>query len=80
MIPEIDRDVSSGYVAFLALLVATGVGIFALVRGIQGESVVQVIVWAVALLFLFVGWRRYLSVTSCISTRSERPQWSAISW
>ncbi len=62
MIQEINRDVSSGYVALLALLVATGVAIFALVRGIQGESVVQVIVWSVALLFIFVGYAGFFMV------------------
>ncbi len=62
MIKENDRDVSSGYVAFLALFLATGAGIFALARGIQGESVVQVIVWAVALLFLFVGYAGFFMV------------------
>jgi regulator of protease activity HflC (stomatin/prohibitin superfamily) len=43
MIQEINRDVSSGYVALLALLLATGVGIFALVKAIQAQSVVQTI-------------------------------------
>ncbi len=62
MIVEINRDVSSGYVALLALLVATGMGIFALVFGIQAESVVQVILWTVVLLFIFVGYAGFFMV------------------
>ncbi len=62
MIVEINRDVSSGYVALLALLVATGMGIFALVFGIQAESVVQVILWTVVLLFIFVGYGGFFMV------------------
>ena len=62
MIEEINRDVSSGYVALLALLVATGMGIFALVFGIQAESVVQVILWTVVLLFIFVGYGGFFMV------------------
>ncbi len=62
MIQEINRDVSSGYVALLALLVATGAGIFALVRGIQAESMAQVLIWVVALLFIFVGYAGFFMV------------------
>ena len=62
MIQDSHRDVSSGYVALLALILATGAGIFALVRGIQAESVVQVIVWMVALLSIFVGYAGFFMV------------------
>ncbi len=62
MIVEINRDVSSGYVALLALLVATGMGIFALVFGIRAESVVQVILWTVVLLLIFVGYAGFFMV------------------
>ncbi len=62
MITDINRDVSSGYVALLALLVATGMGIFALVFGILAESVVQVILWTVVLLFIFVGYAGFFMV------------------
>ena len=62
MIQDINRDVSSGYVALLALFLATGAGLFGLVRGIQAESVVQVIVWIVALLSIFVGYAGFFMV------------------
>ncbi len=62
MIQDINRDVSSGYVALLALFLAMGAGIFGLVRGIQAESVVQAIVWTVALLFIFVGYAGFFMV------------------
>ncbi len=44
MIQEINREVSSGYVALVALFLATAMGIFALVKAIQVESVVQIVV------------------------------------
>ncbi len=62
MIQDINRDVSSGYVALIALFLALGAGIFGLVRGVQAESVVQVIVWAVALLFILIGYAGFFMV------------------
>ena len=54
MIREINRDVSSGYVALLALVLAIGVIVFATVRGIQAESLVQVVTAAVAFVIVMV--------------------------
>ena len=46
MITDINRDVSSGYVALDALLLATGAAIFGLVLGIQAASVLPVLTQA----------------------------------
>ncbi len=62
MITDINRDVSSGYVALAALLLATGAAIFGLVRGIQAESVVQVIGYMVALLSISIGFAGFFMV------------------
>ena len=62
MITDINRDVSSGYVALVALLLATGAAIFGLVRGIQAESVVQVIGYMVALLSISIGFAGFFMV------------------
>ncbi len=54
MIKEINRDVASGYVALAALIVATGVAVFAFVMGVQAESVSQIIIATVALTVISV--------------------------
>ena len=56
MIQEINREVSSGYVALVALFLATAIGIFALVKAIQVESVVQIVVISVVLTAIMVAW------------------------
>ena len=62
MIKDIHRDVSSGYVALLALIVATAVAVFALVRGVQAESVVQIVAASVALTVISVGFAGFFIV------------------
>ncbi len=62
MITDINRDVSSGYVALAALLLATGAAIFGLVLGIQAESVAQVIGYMVALLSISIGFAGFFMV------------------
>ncbi len=62
MITDINRDVSSGYVALVALLLATGAAIFGLVLGIQAESVAQVIGYMVALLSISIGFAGFFMV------------------
>lgn len=62
MIQEINRDVSSGYVALLALLLATGVGIFALVKAIQAQSVVQTILLILVLTAISVAYAGFFMV------------------
>ncbi len=62
MIKEIHRDVSSGYVALLALVVATAVAVFVLVKGIQAESVVQTVVAVVVLTVISVAYAGFFIV------------------
>ncbi len=62
MIKDIHRDVSSGYVALLALIVATAVVVFAFVRGIQAESAVQIIAAVVVLVVISVGYAGFFIV------------------
>lgn len=62
MIQEINRNVSSGYVAVLALLLATGVGIFAFVRAIQAQSVVQIILLTLVLTLISVAYAGFFMV------------------
>ncbi len=62
MIREINRDVSSGYVALLALVLATGGTIFAMVRGIQTESVAQIIISSVAFTLVMIGFAGFFMV------------------
>ena len=62
MITDINRDVSSGYVALAALLLATGAAIFGLELGIQAESVAQVIGYMVALLSISIGFAGFFMV------------------
>ena len=62
MIQEINRDVSSGYIALIALLLATAMGIFALVNAIQVQSVVQIVVISVALTAILVWWAGFFIV------------------
>lgn len=62
MIQEINRDVSSGYVALLALLLATGMGIFALVKAIQAQSVVQTLLLILVLTAISVAYAGFFMV------------------
>ncbi|MCZ6915510.1 MAG: SPFH domain-containing protein [Gemmatimonadetes bacterium] len=62
MVKEINRDVSSGYVALLALVLATGGTIFAMVRGIQTESVVQLIISSVVFTLVMIGFAGFFMV------------------
>ena len=62
MIQEINRNVSSGYVAVLALLLATGVGIFAFVNAIQAQSVVQIILLTLVLTLISVAYAGFFIV------------------
>ena len=62
MIQEINRNVSSGYVAVLALLFATGVGIFAFVKAIQAQSVVQIILLTLVLTLISVAYAGFFMV------------------
>jgi regulator of protease activity HflC (stomatin/prohibitin superfamily) len=62
VIKDIHRDVSSGYVALLALIVATAVVVFAFVRGIQAESAVQIIAAVVVLVVISVGYAGFFIV------------------
>ena len=62
MIQEINRNVSSGYVAVLALLLATGVGIFAFVKAIQAQSVVQIILLTLVLTLISVAYAGFFMV------------------
>lgn len=62
MIQEINRDVSSGYIALIALPLATAMGIFALVNAVQVESVVQIVVVSVALMAIMVAWAGFFIV------------------
>ena len=62
MIQEINRNVSSGYVAVLALLLATGVGIFAFVNAIQAQSVVQIILLTLVLTLISVAYAGFFMV------------------
>ncbi len=62
MIQEINREVSSGYVALLTLFLATGMGIFALVKGIQAQSAVQVILLTLVLTAISVAYAGFFMV------------------
>lgn len=62
MIQEINRDVSSGYVALLALFMATGVGIFAFVKAIQAQSVAQIILLTLVLTLISVAYAGFFMV------------------
>ena len=62
MIKDIHRDVSSGYVALVALIVATAAAVFAFVRGVQAESVTQIIVASVVLTDISVAYAGFFMV------------------
>ena len=62
MVREINRDVSSGYVALVALMLATGVTIFAMVRGVQAESVAQIIGTSLIFMAIMIGYAGFFMV------------------
>jgi len=62
VIKEIERDVSSGYIALIALFLLTGGAIFALVRSIQAQAVVQIVVVSVTILMILIAYGGFFMV------------------
>jgi regulator of protease activity HflC (stomatin/prohibitin superfamily) len=62
VIQEIERDVTSGYIALLALLIASGAAIFALVKAIQAQSPGQIVGISIALAGIMVGYFGFFMV------------------
>lgn len=62
MIKEIERDVSSGYIALIALLFLTGGAVFALVRSIQAQAVAQIVVVSVITVMILIAYGGFFMV------------------
>ena len=62
MIREIRREVTSGYIALVVLLLATAMAVFSMVKAVQAESVTQIVVLSIVLTVISVAYAGFFMV------------------